>query len=98
MSPEHKNLDAQTELLYRLQDEIRSLDSEIMSEELLGDFKRSSTPAWLGLKFGGLVECCEKGAIVGSYGKLLVAEIPEEITQPGMPRSLLWPYQDQRVG
>ncbi|KAJ2912815.1 hypothetical protein MD484_g7595, partial [Candolleomyces efflorescens] len=91
MNPEHKHLESQTELLYRLQDEIRSLDSEIMSEEaMLGDFKRSSTRAWLGLKFGGLVECCEKGSIVGSYGKLLVAEIPEETTQPGMPRSLYY--------
>ncbi|KAJ2927319.1 hypothetical protein H1R20_g9775, partial [Candolleomyces eurysporus] len=91
MGPEHKHLDIQTELLHRLQDEIRGLDSEIMTEEAqLGDFKRASTRIWLGLKFGGLLECCEKGTIVGEYGKLLVSEIPEEITQPGMPRSLYY--------
>ncbi|KAF5339719.1 hypothetical protein D9611_009081 [Ephemerocybe angulata] len=91
MSPEHKNLDTQTELLHRLQDEIRTLDSEIMTEEAsLGDFKRSTTRTWLGLKFGGLLECAERGTIIGEYGKLLVAEIPEDVTQPGMPRNLYY--------
>ncbi|KAJ3549781.1 hypothetical protein NMY22_g748 [Coprinellus aureogranulatus] len=91
MSPEHKNLDTQTELLHRLQDEIRTLDSDIMTEEAsLGDFKRSSTRSWLGLKFGGLLECCEKGAIIGQYGKMLVSEIPEDVTQPGMPRNMYY--------
>jgi hypothetical protein len=91
MSPEHKNLDTQTELLHRLQDEIRTLDSDIMTEEAsLGDFKRSSTRTWLGFKFGGLLECCEKGVIVGEYGRLLVSEIPEDLTQPGMPRNMYY--------
>ncbi|KAH6909794.1 hypothetical protein BKA70DRAFT_176316 [Coprinopsis sp. MPI-PUGE-AT-0042] len=91
MGPEHKNLTSQIELLNRLKDEIRGLDSEIMTEEAaLGDYKRSCTRTWMGLKFGGLLECCEKGTIIGEYGKLLVAEIPEEFTQPGMPRSLFY--------
>jgi len=91
MSPEHKNMDTQTELLYRLQDEIRTLDSEIMTEEAqLGDFKRAAARRWLGLKFGGLSECSERGGIIGDYGKLLVSEIPEDITQPGMPRNLYY--------
>lgn len=64
MSPEHKNLGMQTELLNRLRDEIRTMDSDIMTEEAaLGDFKRSATRAWMGLKFGGLLECCEKGTV-----------------------------------
>jgi prefoldin subunit 5 len=69
MSPEHKNLAMQTELLNRLRDDIRTMDSEIMTEEAaLGDFKRTSTRMWMGLKFGGLLEMCEKGTVcVSTY-------------------------------
>ncbi|KAJ7582532.1 hypothetical protein C8J56DRAFT_955033 [Mycena floridula] len=89
MGPEHKNLMAQTEILNQLREQNRSMDAEIIMEEAsLGDFKRSSTRIWLGLKFAGLVECCEKGAISGEYGKLLVSEIPEDLTEPGMPRNM----------
>ncbi|KAF9472910.1 hypothetical protein BDN70DRAFT_886445 [Pholiota conissans] len=91
MSPEHKNLAMQTDILNRLRDEIRSMDSEIMTEEAaLGDFKRSSTRMWMGLKFGGLLEMCEKGTIVAEFGKMLIGEISEEITQPGLPRSMYY--------
>ncbi|TFY70239.1 hypothetical protein EVG20_g2759 [Dentipellis fragilis] len=88
MSPEHKNIQVQTDALNRLQDEIRQLDSEIMTEEAhLGDFKRSSTKTWMSLKFGGLEECCEKGVIVGDAGKTIIAEIPQDETIPGTPRA-----------
>ncbi|KAF4609479.1 hypothetical protein D9613_012300 [Agrocybe pediades] len=91
MSPEHKNLGTQTELLNRLRDEIRSMDSEIMTEEAsLGDFKRTATRACIGLKFGGLLECSEKGAIIAEFGKMLISEISEEVTQPGLPRSMYY--------
>jgi hypothetical protein len=64
MSPEHKNMAMQTDTLNRLRDEIRQIDSEIMTEEAaLGDFKRDTTRSWMGLKFGGLLECCEKGSV-----------------------------------
>ena len=64
MNPEHKNLGMQTDLLNRLRDEIRLMDSDIMSEEAaLGDFKRTASRMWVGLKFGGLLECCEKGTV-----------------------------------
>ncbi|KAF9044283.1 hypothetical protein BJ165DRAFT_1528842 [Panaeolus papilionaceus] len=87
MSPEHKNLPMQTDLLHRLQAEIRQMDSEILIEEAaLGDFKRNATRAFMGLKFGGLLECCEKGMIAAELGKHVVAEVPEEPTQPGLPR------------
>ncbi|KAH9476315.1 Sphingolipid long chain base-responsive protein PIL1 [Psilocybe cubensis] len=91
MSPEHKNLAMQTDLLNRLRDEIRTMDSDIMTEEAaLGDFKRSATRGWMGLKFGGLLECCEKGTIAAEFGKMIISEISEEITQPGLPRSLYY--------
>ncbi|KAF8066570.1 hypothetical protein FPV67DRAFT_1767534 [Lyophyllum atratum] len=88
MGSEHKNLTMQTDSLNALRAEIRSMDSGIMTEEAaLGDFKRSTARAWMGLKFGGLMECTEKGTIAGEYGKVIIAEIPEEQTQPGMARS-----------
>ncbi|KAF8804854.1 hypothetical protein BYT27DRAFT_7142990 [Phlegmacium glaucopus] len=91
MSPEHKNLVMQTETLNRLRDDIRTMSSGIMSEEAaLGDFKRTATRMWMGLKFGGLLECCEKGTIAGEYGKLTISEVSEEITQPGLPRSFYY--------
>lgn len=88
MSPEHKNLTAQTDALNRLREEMRALDGEIIREEAeLGDFKRKCAKSWMQAKFGGLAECCEKGVIVGDIGKAIVAEIPEDVTQPGLPRA-----------
>ncbi|KAH9852575.1 hypothetical protein C2E23DRAFT_730613 [Lenzites betulinus] len=88
MNPDNKNIQQQTDLLNRLRDEIRSMDADIMNEEAaLSDFKRFSARSWMGLKFGGLLECCEKGAIAGELGKLVISEIPTEQTQPGLPRA-----------
>ncbi|PSR77162.1 hypothetical protein PHLCEN_2v8027 [Hermanssonia centrifuga] len=87
MSAEHKNFQAQADALNKLRDEIRAIDTDIMNEEAnLGDFKRSSAKNWMGLKFGGLMELCEKGVIVGELGKLVIAEIPLDPTEPGLPR------------
>jgi hypothetical protein len=64
MDAQHKNTPTQTELLTRLRDEIRELDSEIMTQEAkLGDMKRTATKSWMTLKFGGLQECCRKGLV-----------------------------------
>ena len=64
MSPESKNLMNQQETLNRLRNEIRSLDADIIAEESsLGDFKRSQIKTMMGLKFGGLLECSEKGIV-----------------------------------
>ena len=74
MSPEHKNLATQTETLQRLRDEIRQLDTDIMTEEArLGDFKRTTTRTLMGLKFGGLHELSSKAMIVGDFGKQIIA-------------------------
>ncbi|KAH7890548.1 hypothetical protein F5I97DRAFT_1836349 [Phlebopus sp. FC_14] len=88
MSPEHKNLGAQTDMLNKLRDEMRAMDGEIVREEAqMGDLKRKCAKNWMTLKFGGLVECCEKGVIVGDLGKNIIKEIPEDVTQPGLPRA-----------
>jgi SMC interacting uncharacterized protein involved in chromosome segregation len=64
MDSSHKDAPAQSALLERLRDEIRVYDSEIMSAEAkLGDLKRTTTRAWMALKFGGLQECCRKGLV-----------------------------------
>ncbi|KAF9531466.1 hypothetical protein CPB83DRAFT_786831 [Crepidotus variabilis] len=89
MSQEHKNYQMQNETLNKLREEIRTMDTEIMMEEgSLWDFKRTSTKMLLGLKFGGLVECCEKGTIVGEFGRMIISEIPEEQAQHGLNRTL----------
>ena len=67
MSPEHKNLGPQTDTLNKLREEMRALDGEILREETeLGDYKRKCTRDWMSFKFGGLVECCEKGVVRAS--------------------------------
>ncbi|KAJ7182852.1 hypothetical protein C8R43DRAFT_868755 [Mycena crocata] len=100
MGPEHKNLASQTDVLNQLQAQIRSMDSEIMTEEAaLGDFKRSSARSLMGLKFGGLMELSEKGCVVAEVGRGVVAEISEEQTQPGLSRAMYMAHQrtEQRV-
>lgn len=69
MSPENKNLGNQQETLNRLRNEIRSLDADIIAEETaLGDFKRTQVKTMMGLKFGGLLECSEKGTVRKHFG------------------------------
>ncbi|KAJ7607143.1 hypothetical protein FB45DRAFT_764482 [Roridomyces roridus] len=87
MGPEHKNLAAQTDILNGLQAQIRQMDGDIMNEEAsLGDFKRTSARDAMGLKFGGLMEVCEKGCVVAECGRVLTMEIPIDPTIPGLPR------------
>ena len=62
MSGDHKNFQAQADALNRLREEIRGMDTEILYEEAsLADFKRANAKTWMGIKFGALAECCEKG-------------------------------------
>lgn len=64
MSAENKNFQSQADSLNKLREEIRALDAEILNEEAsLGDFKRTTVKYWMGIKFGGLMECCEKGTV-----------------------------------
>ena len=64
MALDSKNLGTQKESLFHLQEEIRKMDAGVMYEETsLNNFKRTATKAWMGLKFGGLVQCCQKGTV-----------------------------------
>ncbi|EKM53340.1 uncharacterized protein PHACADRAFT_175747 [Phanerochaete carnosa HHB-10118-sp] len=87
MSGEHKNFQSQADSLNKLREEIRAMDTEILEEEAsLADLKRSNARSWMGTKLGALAECCEKGLIVSDIGKLIVAEIPQMKSEPGLPR------------
>ena len=88
MNPENKNLRQQTDLLMGLREQIRTLDVEIMNEEAgLGDWKRIKAREWMGVLFGGLLECSEKGAVVATFGRTIIGYVPTEKTQPGLPRA-----------
>ncbi|KAF9652690.1 hypothetical protein BDM02DRAFT_3126152 [Thelephora ganbajun] len=88
MSSDHKNLRQQTDLLMSLRDQIRTLDVEIMNEEAsLGDWKRVKAREWMGVLFGGLLECSEKGAVVATFGRTIIGYVSTEKTQPGLPRA-----------
>jgi len=88
MSPENKNLRQQTDLLMSLREQIRTLDVEIMNEEAsIGDWKRTKAREWMGVLFGGLLECSEKGAVVATFGRTIIGYVSTEKTQPGLPRA-----------
>ena len=88
MNPENKNLRQQTDLLMSLREQIRTLDVEIMNEEAnLGDWKRIKAREWMGVLFGGLLECSEKGAVVATFGRAIIGYVSTEKTQPGLPRA-----------
>ncbi|KAJ1299496.1 hypothetical protein OPQ81_003808 [Rhizoctonia solani] len=89
MSAEHKSRMAQVELLNELKEEGRRLEIDIVNEEAaIGDFKRRTARAFLGLKFAGMAELAEKTTIIGDLGKLMIEEIPLHTTAPGQPRAL----------
>jgi hypothetical protein len=82
MDPEHKIFASRTEALHSLRQALREMNSAVKLEEAaLGDFKRTSTKIWMGLKFGGLLECCERGA-VRIFFSSIVPFSPLLITSP----------------
>ncbi|KAF9505923.1 hypothetical protein BS47DRAFT_486184 [Hydnum rufescens UP504] len=95
MNQENKSINEQTDLLTRLREEMRSLDTEIMNEEArLGDFKRQTSKDFLALKFGGLLESAQKATVVGEFGLRIIQEIPLDTTMPGHPRTYYSGYQN----
>ncbi|KAJ3739116.1 hypothetical protein DFH05DRAFT_1371994, partial [Lentinula detonsa] len=88
-----KNLVDQIELANRTREQIDEMNEEITNEEAaLGDFKRRKARAWMEIKFGALLECCEKGSVACDFGKLVINEISDKTSQPGLPRL---PYTGQ---
>ena len=90
MASDSKNLEAQKDSLVRLQEEIRKMDSVIMFEEAaLSDFKKTTTKAWMGLKFGGLVQCCQKGTVRNLVSSL-VPIFSSLFTSPNLDCGRIW--------
>lgn len=80
--PENKNFVSRTETLNSYRKAAREMNSKIKLEEAaLADYKRTSTKMWMGLKFGGLVECCEKGAVKIFFFFLLPFHFPPNLLQ-----------------
>ncbi|KAF5364871.1 hypothetical protein D9757_013046 [Collybiopsis confluens] len=83
----HKNFSEQRELANRIREQIEGLEGEIAREETaLKDYKRTKARAWMEIKFGGLLECCEKGSVACHFGKLVINELSDQVSQPGIPR------------
>lgn len=88
MDIDNKNLRQQTDFLMGLREQIRAMDAGIMNEEAsLGDWKRVKAREWMGVLFGGLLECSEKGTVVATSCHNIVGCVPTEKTQPDLPRA-----------
>lgn len=60
----HKNVATQRATLDQLRTELARAKSEVVVEGAATyDFKRSTARTWMGLKFGGLLQLCEKGTV-----------------------------------
>ena len=72
MNPEHKDFGVRTIDFNTREVEMAFMDKEIARQDAeLGDYKRKCARDWMGFKFGGLVECCEKGVVRASLLTLL---------------------------
>jgi hypothetical protein len=88
ISLENKSLPQQVGLLVDIRDQIRTLDDDITNEEVnLGDWKRTKAREWMGVLFGGLLECSEKGTVVAKFGRTIIGYVSTEKTEPGLPRA-----------
>lgn len=87
MNPENKNHRVQITVLAEIREEISTLNVDIMNEEAdLGDYKRVKARQWMGVLFGALLECSEKGTAVAKFGRTIVGYVPTDKTQPGLAR------------
>ncbi|KAG2136939.1 uncharacterized protein EDB93DRAFT_1253799 [Suillus bovinus] len=94
MTQETKAFDAQMDALNISREALRHLDAKIAHERsTIVAFKRKCTKNWLTLKFGGLVECCEKGMIIGETGKRMA--VVEERRHQELSESPKHPYVGQ---
>lgn len=103
MSPEHKNLQMQTELLNQLNDGIKELNATIMqAESNLADLKRTELRRVGQMIFGGLEELGSKAVTCGQGGKAVTNELASvseqghgRIDENWMPRPM-YPDESRR--
>lgn len=74
------------------------LENTVLNEETkLGDFKRSETKEALSLKLGALLELAENSTVIAELGKLLLASISVERTEPGANRPYYSPDKTDSI-
>jgi len=87
INPGERGYQKQADVLSDLREEIRTLDAEIVDEGIsLGDWKHTQAREWMGILFGGLLECSEKGVVVATFGRTIIQHVPTEETQQGPSR------------
>ena len=80
MSSEHKNLAMQTDLLAKLNDDIKVIERDIIIEETsLADFKRTAARTSMAHKFGGMLEFCEKGIVGHSLSCVSLTAVDDTV-------------------
>ena len=78
----------QTDTLGNLREQLRLLDAEIADEKVdLCNWKRVRAREWMGVLFGGLLKCSEKGTVVATFSRDILEYVPTEMPQPGLPRA-----------
>ena len=61
------------------------INTEIKNEaETFVDWKRTKARECMGVLFGGLLECSEKGTVVATLGLAIIGNLPTGIIQPGL--------------
>ena len=68
------------------QDLILAIKADIKKEEAgFGEWKRTKARECMGILFGGLLECSEKGTIVATLGLATIGNLSTGTIQPGIP-------------
>jgi hypothetical protein len=71
-----------------LLNELHAFDTKIANEKAsLSDWKRIKGREWVGVLFGGLLECSEKGTVVATLAQEIIGNLPTETVQPGIPQA-----------
>ena len=89
MDRNSKNIRQQTDLLTGLREHIRALNTEIANEQnALSDYKRVKAREWMGVQFGALLQCSEKGVVVAKSCRSILGHVSTEKTPSaeGQPR------------
>ena len=89
MNPWEMGFQQQADMVRNLRKQICALDAEIVDETInLGEWKQVMAREWMGVLFGGLLECSENDSAIGRSGIAIVQSVPTWETQ----RSPLQPH------
>jgi hypothetical protein len=75
-------------LFMGLSNELHAFDIKIANEKAnLGDWKRIKGREWVGVLFGSLLECSERGTVVATLAQEIIGNLPTKTVQPGIPQA-----------